>query len=99
MVCRRCKMAVVDLLKENGFNALSVQLGEVEIEEALSPQALEQLDTTLRTIGFELLDDQKSKTIEKIKTLIVQLVHHTDEHLKQIFPLSLLHKYIKIIII
>ena len=78
MVCSRCKMAVRVLLENKGFHPLSVNLGEVDIEEDLSKGQLLQLDTLLKTLGFELIDDKKSQTIEKIKTAIVTLVHHSD---------------------
>jgi len=82
MVCSRCKMVVEAQLKAEGIRPLSVNLGEIEIEEELSKQQLSQLDTSLKSVGFELIDDKKSKTIEKIKNAIVTLVHHSDHSLK-----------------
>lgn len=82
MVCSRCKMAVKAQLENQGLHTLSVNLGEVEIEEELPKEELRQLDTTLRTLGFELIDDKKSQTIEKIKNAIVKLVHHSNHNLK-----------------
>lgn len=78
MVCSRCKMAVQSRLENSGFHTLAVTLGEVVIEEELSKEQLHQLDASLKTLGFELIDDRKSKTIEKIKNAIVTLVHHSD---------------------
>lgn len=78
MVCSRCKMAVTAQLESMGLHHLSVNLGEVEIEGDLSKDQLLQLDQTLKAIGFELIDNKKSKTIEKIKNAIVTLVHHSD---------------------
>lgn len=82
MVCNRCKMVVNDLLKSKGLHILSVNLGEVEIKGDLSKDQLSQLDSSLKTLGFELIDDKKSKTIEKIKNTIITLVHHSDHSLK-----------------
>jgi YesN/AraC family two-component response regulator len=82
MVCSRCKMVVEQLLKNRNLHPLSVSLGEVEIEEALSKAALSALDKTLRSAGFELIDDKKSQTVEKIKNAIVTLVHHSDHNIK-----------------
>jgi AraC-like DNA-binding protein len=75
-------MVVKAQLENNGLRPLSVNLGEVEIEGDLSKEQLSQLDTSLKTLGFELLDNRKSQTIEKIKTAIVTLVHHSDQDLK-----------------
>jgi len=75
-------MVVKGQLEKLGINSISVNLGEVEVEGNLSKKQLLELDGTLQTLGFELIDDKKSKTIEKIKNSIVQLVHHSDYELK-----------------
>ena len=82
MVCSRCKMVVKAQLENMGLRPLSVNLGEVEIEQALSKEELLQLDTTVRALGFELIDDKRSQTIEKIKNVIVKSVHHSNHHIK-----------------
>ncbi|HQV86679.1 MAG: helix-turn-helix transcriptional regulator [Chitinophagaceae bacterium] len=82
MVCSRCKMVVKDQLEQLGLHTLAVNLGEVEIEGNLSKDQLLQLDTTLKSVGFELIDNKKSQIIEKIKTAIVTLIHHSDPDLK-----------------
>lgn len=83
MVCSRCKMMVEAQLKSKGLRPLSVNLGEVKIEGVLSKVQQSQLDTFLKTFGFELLDSKKIQSIEKIKTAIVALlVHHSDQESK-----------------
>jgi len=82
MVCSRCKMVVKDQMEKLGLHTLTVNLGEVEIEGNLSKDQLLQLDTILKSVGFELIDNKKSQTIEKIKTAIVTLIHHSDPDLK-----------------
>lgn len=78
MVCSRCKMVVKSQLESKGIHPVSVNLGEVEIKETLSKGQLQELDKALKTLGFELIDNKKSQTIEKIKNTIVTLVHHSD---------------------
>jgi AraC-like DNA-binding protein len=75
-------MVVKAQLENRGLRPLSVYLGEVEIEENLSKEQVAQLDTSLKSLGFELIDDKRSQTIEKIKNTIVTLVHHTDHEIK-----------------
>jgi YesN/AraC family two-component response regulator len=82
MVCSRCKMVVKSQLENAGLHPLSVHLGEVEIEGNVSGPKLKELDNILRSVGFELIDDKKSQTIEKIKNAIVNLVHHSDHDIK-----------------
>lgn len=80
MVCHRCKMAVEAILRELGLHPISIQLGEAVLEEkALSAELLKQLSDRLQAIGFELIDDKRSKLIEQIKTYAIELVHYSDE--------------------
>ena len=82
MVCNRCKMVVKDQLIKFGTHPVSVELGEVEIAEELSVPQKEVLNKVLQSFGFELIDDKKSRLIEKIKNTIVELVQ-SDASLKQ----------------
>jgi AraC-like DNA-binding protein len=73
MVCKRCVQAVDRELTELGLRG-EVGLGEVHLQEELSPEILAQLRTRLDALGFELLDDQRSRLIEKVKTLLIERV-------------------------
>jgi len=79
MVSLRCKLLVKEELKKLGLHAVAVNLGFVEIMEDISPDQYEQLKRNLSKSGLELLDDKKSILIEKIKNIIIELVHYTDE--------------------
>lgn len=82
MVCSRCEMVVRTVFEKMEIPILSMQLGEVEISENLDEKQKQLLSENLKVLGFELLDDKISKTIERIKNLIVDLVHHQNEKLK-----------------
>lgn len=79
MVSRRCKMKVeaeLDTLKvAHGI----VDLGEVEIEKPMTTQQHDQLKMALVASGLELMDDRKAKLIEKVKLVIIDMVHNMDE--------------------
>ena len=79
MVSNRCKMAVKEELTKLGLHFIIVDLGEVEIMENISVEQLEQLQAALRISGLELMDDKRAILIEKIKNVITEMVHHTDE--------------------
>jgi len=80
MVCPRCIKVVREELIKLGFNVRSVVLGEVELENVLSEQDYESISKVLEENGFELIDDKKSRIIDKIKTTIIELVHyHSDK--------------------
>lgn len=82
MVCNRCKMVVKSELEKLGYNPIHVDLGEVTLENELSNQEKALIDKTLHLVGFSIIDDKKSRLIEKIKTLIVELVHHNNNELR-----------------
>jgi AraC-like DNA-binding protein len=85
MVCSRCKMVVKDELIKLRLHPTAVELGEVEIKEELNTKKKEELNKVLQSFGFELIDDKKSKLIEKIKNTIVDLVHYSEEQLQTNF--------------
>ena len=78
MVCPRCIMSVQQILKENKLQPKNVQLGEVELLIDATKSQLQRLSDDLEKVGFELLDDQKTRIIEKIKTLLIEKVQKGD---------------------
>jgi AraC-like DNA-binding protein len=82
MVCSRCRMVVSDELEKAGIPFLSVDLGEIEVAKKPSAAQLKKFDAGLRQVGFERIDDKKSRIIEKIKNHIVTLVHHSEGGMK-----------------
>lgn len=83
MVCIRCKMAVKAELDKLELHYNYIDFGEADVEENLSPELQYLLNTGLKKSGLELMDDKKSMLIEKIKILIVELVHYSEEPLKK----------------
>ena len=79
MVSTRCKMVVKEELKKLGLHFIVVDLGEVDIMEDISFVQRDQLKTALLISGLELMDDRKAVLIEKIKNVIVELVHYSEE--------------------
>jgi YesN/AraC family two-component response regulator len=82
MVCIRCKMVVKYELDKLGLHYTRVELGEVEILEDLSDVQQNNLNDALLSCGLELMDDKKSILVEKIKAVIIELVHYTDDMIK-----------------
>ncbi len=70
MVCNRCILVVKQELEKLNLQTAQVTMGEVELAKVPSAQQLQQIDTRLKELGFELLDDQKEKQIKKINNLL-----------------------------
>lgn len=83
MVSLRCKMIVKEELQKLGLHYVFVDLGTIEILEDISNQQREKLKINLSTYGLELLDDKKSILIEKIKNVIVEMIHYSKEFPKE----------------
>jgi AraC-like DNA-binding protein len=79
MVSLRCKMIVKSELENMGIHYSVLELGEVEINEELSPEINERFKNALLKFGLELMGDKKSALIEKIKNIIVEMIHYNDE--------------------
>ncbi|GAA4461204.1 hypothetical protein GCM10023093_05440 [Nemorincola caseinilytica] len=80
MVCNRCKASVQGIFEAAGIHPQSISLGEVVVaDDAIAPALLQQIAGKLSQTGFELIDDRKGRMIERIKNVIVDLVHYTDD--------------------
>lgn len=79
MVSTRCKMVVKEELKKIGLHFIIVDLGEIEIMENISDDKRALLRAGLALSGLELMDDKKAILIEKIKNVIIEMVHYSDE--------------------
>ena len=82
MVCDRCKMVVKSELEKLGINPSKIDLGEVTLDKPIGQTLKQQVKSILSTLGFELIDDKRSRLIEQIKTLIIELVHYNNNELK-----------------
>jgi len=79
MVSLRCKMLVKNELEKLGLNCVAVDLGMVDIKEEISKEQLKTFSNNLRKSGLELLDDKKNILVEKIKNVIIEMIHYSDE--------------------
>ena len=82
MVCNRCIMVVSQELEKLKLHPVHITLGEVELKEMPGKSKLAQLNERLKVLGFELLDDQNQKQIEKIKNYLIEKIQsgEIEEH-------------------
>lgn len=78
MVCNRCIMVVKQQLENLQLQPLQVSMGEVELTASATPEQLDKLNSKLKEVGFELLDSQRQKQIDKIRNLLIQKVQSGD---------------------
>jgi len=78
MVCDRCKMAVTHELEKHGIAFQKVELGEVIFTEKIEASKLKGFKQSIESLGFEVIDDKKSKIIESIKSEVIRVVRQPD---------------------
>lgn len=85
MVCQRCILAVKREAEKLGIRYADITLGQIHFlkhnEAQPDPQSLEILKSVLCNLGFEIIDDRKSQLIERVKTLVIEKIHHNDGEL------------------
>jgi YesN/AraC family two-component response regulator len=90
-------MVVKNELEKHGFNPLNVSLGEATLVQELTTEEIMKLNDSLTVLGFQILDDRKSKIIVKIKNTIIELVHYQENdsktNLSSILSNKLHHDY------
>jgi AraC family transcriptional regulator len=85
MVCNRCIAAVRQELERLNLTPSALALGVVTLEKSPDKNQLQQLKEGLASLGFELLDDEKKKLIEKIKNIIIEQVHYSTSNVEHNF--------------
>ena len=80
MVCDRCRFAVEGVLQTMGIPYESVSLGEADLGDlTLTGAQLSEFKGRIESLGFELISDRKSRLIDRVKTLVVELVQNPVE--------------------
>ena len=79
MVSLRCKLLVKYELEKLGLLYTSVELGAIVINENISDKLKEELKSNLAISGLQLLDDERSILVDKIKNVIIEMIHYSDE--------------------
>ncbi len=79
MVSIRCKLVVKSMLESLDIDYVKVEFGEIELSKPISSDKLERLKTCLLEAGLTLVDDHKSILVERIKAVVIEMVHYADE--------------------
>ena len=95
MVCERCKMAVKYELTKLGITPISVDLGEVELNSELTETQYQKFSATLKEYGFEIIDKSNARIIEKIKNIVIEVVHRSDNAIKINYSVYIEEKFKK----
>ncbi|MCB8995508.1 MAG: helix-turn-helix transcriptional regulator [Bacteroidales bacterium] len=82
MVCNRCNMVVSNIFQEAGIIDASVQLGKVTIGDSVSEEKLVRIEKELIRAGFQIISDSKSRLIEQVKKIAIEIVYQNHEEIK-----------------
>lgn len=78
MVCDRCILVVRQQLESLGFEVAGIELGSATVQPEPDTTELAFIASALKVLGFELIDNEKDKLVERIKNLIIDKVHRSD---------------------
>ncbi|TWV12845.1 helix-turn-helix transcriptional regulator [Bacteroidaceae bacterium HV4-6-C5C] len=92
MVSQRCKMVVMQELKNVGLSYITVELGVVNLSMNMTQQQKKLFKFALHRTGLELIEDKKDIIIEQIKTTVIESIHYSDNKLKVTFSTYLSNK-------
>lgn len=92
MVSIRCKMVVKAELDKLGLHYSAINLGEVNLYDKITPDQISILKSELLKTGLELMDDKKAILVERIKSIIIEMVHSSEEVPKVNFSEFLISK-------
>ncbi len=84
MVCPRCIKVLKEEFERLNIGIQQIELGKVSTTSVLSNEQIRAIKKVLEENGFELIDDKRSRLIDKIKTLIIEKIHHTKDSLEAI---------------
>lgn len=79
MVSIRCKMLVKEELQKLGLHFINVNLGELTVMENITDTQRDALKNALHLSGLELMDDKRAMLIEKIKNVVIEMIHYADD--------------------
>lgn len=81
MVCERCVMTVKDILHRHNIPFENVTLGEVDLTKKIPAEEIKKLQSSLKKVGFELIETRINKIVEDIKQrVIAYLAQGMDNH-------------------
>lgn len=72
MVCQRCIMTVKDILHRLNIPFENVTLGEVDLIHKISAEETKHLQSSLKKVGFELIETRVNKIVEDIKQRVME---------------------------
>jgi AraC-like DNA-binding protein len=82
MVSNRCKLIVQSELEKLGLHYTAINLGNAEITEDIPTETRNLLDFNLKKFGLSIIEDKKGMLVEKIKNIIIELVHYSENQIK-----------------
>lgn len=83
MVCDRCILTVKGLLNHLEADVAVVEMGKVILNTPFTAEQTKLFENRLQDLGFELLKDKEEKVLEKLKTVLIDLVRNQEESLKK----------------
>ncbi len=79
MVCDRCISVVTQQLQHHDLQVDDISLGQAIVSPEPSEEKLSEISASLKILGFELIDREKDKLVERIRNTIIELIHYSPQ--------------------
>ena len=79
MVGPRCTQLVKSELAKLDLTYIHIDLGEIVLHKKLSAANMQRLREAFIGSGLEILDDKKSLLVERIKIVVIKMIHYSEE--------------------
>ena len=90
MVCNRCIRVVKEEFQKIGIKTRKISLGEVITEQPVKNLPINKIKLVLEENGFELIEDKKAKTIERIKNFVINIIYDNNRPINESNKFSVL---------
>lgn len=78
MVCDRCIIVVRQQLEHLDLQVSEIFLGTALVSPDPNENKLTEIASSLSVLGFELMEKDKDKQIERIRNVIIELIHYSE---------------------
>ncbi|HEX2900915.1 MAG TPA: helix-turn-helix domain-containing protein [Bacteroidia bacterium] len=82
MVCRCCTMYVTEILNKLNIGHDNISLNGVQLSQPIDSTQMDALDEHLKAAGLEIVHERKNMIVEKIKSMVTELVNQSKDPLK-----------------
>lgn len=84
-----CRIIMQEQLERLEIKYALLEFGEIEISDSVSDESFAELQNSLERYGIEIINNQKSQLVQRIKDTIIEMIYEKDK-----LPTSTISNYL-----